>query len=123
IVRENRFPLMSFTEICQRKLKRREVIVRELFPDLAKRISRRYRDTRKVMADIRQEQFCAGLKAAARALHSRGVVPNHKTLKPYVSPSTNIRCEWAIAALRNVRMELGYESAEEQLLLPVGFCD
>jgi len=44
-------------------------------------------------------------------------VPNHKTLKPFLKRPGKIRCAWALKALREVRVELGYEDLNEQLLL------
>jgi hypothetical protein len=69
------------------------------------------------MAQVRQEQYCIEIKAWSRRLHASGAVPNHKTLKPFLNPPGKIRCAWALKALREVRVELGYEDLNEQLLL------
>lgn len=111
--------MMPFSEICRSKLKRRDIVVRQHFPELARAIAKRHLDNRKTMAQVRQEQYCTGIKAFARSLHCRGVVPNHKTLAPFIDQPGKLRCEWAIAALREVRAELGYEDIGEQLLLAV----
>ena len=70
------------------------------------------------MATERRKEYCAIVKSRARFLHSRGVVPNYKTLGPYMDQPGKLRSSWAIEALREVRVELGYENQAEQLLLP-----
>lgn len=110
---------LSFTEICHTKIKRREVIVRQYFPDLAKKISARYLKYRKVVAEEKRHNYCEKLKAMARILHSFHIVPNHKNLASHMSPAANLRCEWAIKALDEVRAELGYSDPNNQLWLPI----
>ncbi|ACB74324.1 TniQ family protein [Opitutus terrae] len=117
ILRENRYSMMSFSEICSRKLRRRDVVIRQNFPEEARLVARRYLENRKLMADIKRDQFCAALETVARFLHARGIVPNYKTLSPYLDRPSKLRCAWAIAALRRVREELGYEDPSEQLML------
>jgi hypothetical protein len=68
---------------------------------------------------MQRQQFCAAIKTAAKFLHSRGIVPNHKTLSNLLSQPGKLRCQWAIECLAQVRAELGYEEVGEQLLLPV----
>jgi hypothetical protein len=111
--------MTSLSEICEKKLKRRDMVVRQVFPELTKAIAKRYLENRKQAAEIRHEQFCTAIKAWARRLHARGFVPNHKTLAPFLDTPTKLRCDWAIAALTEVRIELGYEDEGEQLLLAV----
>jgi hypothetical protein len=105
--------------VCEKKLHRRELVVREHFPELAKAISKRYLENRKLRATVRRAQFCAGLNTMARELHAKGIVPNHKTLTPFMDNPSKMRCEWAISALRDIRSELGYESKDEQLQLAI----
>jgi len=119
ILRENRYAMMSFVEICEKKLKRGNFVVRQNFPDLSREISKRYLENRKLFAVLRHDQFCTAIKTVSRFLHSRGIVPNHKTLSPYLDCASKLRCAWAIAALSEVRIELGYEDAGEQLMLLV----
>lgn len=119
IIRENKFANMPFREICAKKLKRRDLVVRQNFPELSRQISKRYLENRRLDAQVRQEQYCAAIKAYSRRLHARGMVPNHKTLALFVDRPSKLRCEWAIVAMREVRTELGYEDEGEQLLLAV----
>jgi hypothetical protein len=119
ILRESRFAMLSFTEICERQLHRRELVVRRNFPELARAIAKRYLDNRRLMAEVRQQQFCAAIQTTARFLHARGIVPNHKTLSPYLDRASKLRCAWALSALRQIRIKLGYENMDEQLLLPI----
>ena len=121
IVYENKFATLPFTEICRRKLQRREVVVRDLFPDLARMVSRRFMENRKLLGELKRERFCSDIKATARFLHSRGIVPNHKTLSQHLDSPGRLRTGFAVAALNEVRAELGYGCAEEQLLLAVGW--
>jgi len=111
--------MQSFDEICDKRLNRNPWVVRQYFPELAKAIAKRYLDNRKLMASIRQEQFCASIRAVSRFLHFRGTVPNHKTLAPYLDQPARLRCEWAIRALQEVKAELGYQNDGEQLILAV----
>jgi hypothetical protein len=119
ILRENRYAMMSLSEISRTKLRRRDMVVRQYFPALAHQIARRYLNNRKAMAELRQNEYCEVLKSRARFLHSRGVPPNHKTLSPYMEQPGKLRSAWAIKALHDVRVELGYEEDSEQLLLPI----
>jgi transcriptional regulator with XRE-family HTH domain len=119
ILRDNLYALLPFEEICEKKLDRGGFVVRQCFPDLAQSISKRFLANRRLLAEIRREQFCSAIKTVSRFLHSRGITPNHKTLQQYLDRPTRLRCDWAIAALREVRAELGYEDDGEQLLLTV----
>ncbi len=119
ILRDNLYALLPFEEICEKKLDRGGFVVRQYFPDLAQSISKRYLANRRLLAEIRREQFCTAIKTVSRFLHSRGITPNHKTLQQYLDKPTRLRCDWAIAALREVRAELGYDDDGEQLLLAV----
>jgi hypothetical protein len=66
IIRENKFAMMPFRQICAEKLDRRDIVVR-----------------------------------------------------PYLDRAGKLMCDWAIRALREVRIELGYEDQAEQLFLPI----
>lgn len=119
ILRENKYAMMSFAEICEKKLNRRCTIVRDYFPVASRAIAKRYLENHKLTAQVGQQQYCTAVKAWSRHLHTRGIVPNHKTLKPFVERPSKLRCEWAMAALKEARIELGYEDTGEQLLLAV----
>jgi hypothetical protein len=119
IIRSNDYAILSFTEICRKKLDRNDIVVRENFPELACAIAKRFLEGRKLLADVKRNQLCAAIQTYARYLHSRGIIPNHKTLQQYVDRPTMLRCAWAIEALRQVRTELGYEDQDEQLLLAI----
>lgn len=119
LLRENEGAMLSFHEICCKKLKRKPEVVRQTFPELSRTISRRYLDNRRLMADIRRQQYCAAMRTIAFFLHGRAITPNYKTLTPYLDQPSKLRCAWAIEALREIRAELGYESNEEQLCLLV----
>jgi hypothetical protein len=111
ILDENLYPMMSFTEICRDKIGRRNMVVRQYYPDLARKISRRYREGRKLRWRQEKARFCAEIKETARFLHERGVIPNHKTLKAYVSKPSNLRCEHAIKASQEIRQDLAISTA------------
>jgi hypothetical protein len=117
IIQENLYVTMSFTEICEKKIRRGDIVVRECFPELCRTISQRYLRQRTLIAECRRQQYAVMIKTMARHLHAQGIVPNHKTLRQYVDPPTRLRCDYAIQALREVREELGYYSEGEQLLL------
>jgi hypothetical protein len=119
IIRENKFAMMPFRQICEEKLDRRDIVVRQYFPELSRAISQRYLDNKRLMAESRRAQFCVAIQATARLLHQKGMVPNHKTLRPYLDRAGKLMCDWAIRALREVRIELGYEDQAEQLFLPI----
>lgn len=119
ILRENQSALLSFEEICKKRFNRSSGVVRKCFPDHARQIANRYLSNRQLFAEIRREQYCATIKTVARFLHSRNIIPNHKTMRQYLDQPARLRCAWAIAALREVRSELGFEDDGEQLLLPV----
>jgi hypothetical protein len=121
ILRENRYAMMSFSEICREKLGRRDTVIRQTFPNEARAIGQRYLENRRLMGEVRRNQFCASIQTVATLLHSRDTVPNHKTISAYVDAPSRLRSDWAIEALKKIRMELGYEDPGEQLLLPV--CD
>lgn len=110
---------LSFSEICRSKIKRRDPIVRDYFPELSKQISARYLKYREVLGEEKRHHYCEKLKAMARTLHMFHVVPNHKNLAPHMTPSANLRCEWAINALNEIRAELGYADPNNQLWLPL----
>jgi hypothetical protein len=67
----------------------------------------------------KRNQFCALIETVARFLHARRIIPNYKTLQAYVDNPGRLRCDWAIAAIKKVRIELGYEDLGEQLDLPI----
>ena len=119
VIRENRFAMMSFSEICKKKLGRGDIVVRQYHPELARTISKRYLENRRLLGEMQRQQFCAAIKTAAQFLHGRGIVPNHKTLSNLLSQPGKLRCQWAIECLSKIRAELGYEEIGEQLLLPV----
>ncbi|MBI2518166.1 MAG: TniQ family protein [Opitutae bacterium] len=119
ILRDNKFAMLPFETICQEKLGRRAMVVRQNFSDEARAIARRYLDNRRLMAAIQREQFCAAIRTTAKFLHSRGIVPNHKTLAAFLDRPSKLRCDWAIEALRQIRCELGLEDDGEQLALPL----
>lgn len=116
IVRENLYPMMSFSEICSRHLNRRDTVVREVFPDAARTISARFLANRQLLARVQREQFIGEIRAIAEFLHSQGIVPNYKTMRPYLQRPGRLRCAWAIEALEIVRTELGYSESEQLLL-------
>jgi hypothetical protein len=120
ILRENQFAMMSFSEICEKKLNRRDTVVREAFPDHARALAKRYLENRRLLGEMQRQQFCASIRTVAQFLHGRGIVPNYKTLSPFLlAHAGKLRCQWAIECLSRVRAELGYEDVGEQLLLPV----
>jgi hypothetical protein len=119
IIRENRFAMLSFSEICKEKLKRGDVVVRQYQPELAKTISKRYLENRRLLGEMQRQQFCTAVRTAAKFLHGRGIVPNHKNLKSYLGQPGKLRSQWAIECLSQVRAELGYEDLGEQLLFPI----
>ena len=119
ILRSNRYATMSFSEICRSKLGRSDIVVRETFPELSKVISKRYLENRRLTSEVRRDQLCAAIFRYANFLHTRGIVPNHKTLSQYVDRPSLLRCSWAITAIKEVRLKLGYEDEAEQLFLAV----
>jgi hypothetical protein len=119
VLRENQFARLSLSEICGQKLKRRATVARYVFPKLAKALAKRHPENRRLVAEMQRQQFCTLVLTAAEFLHGRGIVPNYKTLSPYIAHAGKLRCHWAIEYLYRVRAELGYEDLGEQLLLAV----
>jgi transcriptional regulator with XRE-family HTH domain len=117
IIRENRYPTLSFREICEQKLKRGPTIVRDYFPELAKELARRNLGNRRLKAQVEKNQYCESIRTYAKILHEKGIIPNHKTLAHFIDHPSRLRCSWAVEALKQIRLELGYETNDEQLEL------
>ena len=66
IIRENLYVTMSFAEICEKKIRRGDVVVRECFPELSRTISQRFLRHQKLIAECRKQQYCVTLKTYAR---------------------------------------------------------
>jgi hypothetical protein len=91
------------------------MVIRQYFPELSRKISQRYLQNRKLLAQLEQDQYCTAIKSIARHLNAQGITPNHKTISQYVKQPGKLRCDYAIAALREVRAELGYYNHERLL--------
>ena len=109
----------TLVSVRKLQLKRNDPVVRQTFPFLAKEIAQRYLRNRKLWALQQRDSYCAVIKTTSRFLHSIGVVPNHKTLKPYLKPAGRLMTDYAREALHEVRVELGYYAEGEQLTLAV----
>jgi hypothetical protein len=115
IIDQNLHALVSFSEICRKHIKRSDIFIRQCFPELSRKISQRYLHNRKLLAQLKQDQYCTAIKSIARHLHGNGIIPNHKTIAQYVEQPGKLRCAYAIEALREVRVELGYYNHERLL--------
>ena len=115
ILDKNLYALIPLSEICRKHLQRREMVIRQYFPELSRKIGQRYLHNRKLFAQLKQDQYCTAIKSIARHLHGNGIIPNHKTIAQYVEQPGKLRCDYAIAALREVRAELGYYNHERLL--------
>jgi len=115
IIDQNLHALLSFSEICRKHIKRNDIVIRQYFPELSRKISQRYLHNRKLFAQLKQDQYCTAIKSIARHLHGNGIIPNHKTIAQYVEQPGKLRCDYAIGALREVRDELGYYNHERLL--------
>lgn len=119
IIRNDLYPMDSFTDICTKRIKRREQVVRQYFPELARQIAGRYQRSRRDWAIQQKASYIAVLKETARFLSARGIVPNHKTLRSRLPNPGKLMCDYARQALHEVRVELGYYAEGEQLELPI----
>jgi hypothetical protein len=119
IVDRNKYPLLPFAQICSEKLNRKPAVVRQIYPELARLIGSRFKKRRHLIAARKKAAYCAEIKETALELHKMGVIPNHKTLASFMDSPGRMRSEWAITALKEVRIQLGYDLLSEQLLLAV----
>jgi hypothetical protein len=73
ILKDNRYAMMPFAEICRKKLNRRDMVIRQTFPVEARAIAQRFLENRRLIAEA-IPMF--GVLAAARkdrsALHRPG---------------------------------------------------
>lgn len=120
ILKKKLFPLQSFESICARILRLNKRLIRRHFPDQAKQISNRYLANRAVWIERNRAMYVKSLKDFARQLHQIGIAANAYNLSRFEMLKGRIRASFALKAIREVRIELGYYSNARQLELPIG---
>ena len=104
----NEYPSPSMAEVG-RRIGVHDETLRNYFPSLCQAISARYLSHRKAASTERQKQLTRQIRQIAFELHDKGVNPNGRSLGKILNKPGVMRREEAVAALREVRRELGYE--------------
>ena len=106
IISKNHYPLYNFRQICRELLHIRPSQIYKAHPDKSKALGVRFLETKHMLALKKRESFIAEMRIVAEYLWTRGITPHHKSLTPYISKPSNLRCLWAMAALKTIRKEL-----------------
>lgn len=99
---------LSLLEVS-RQIEISQKTLRNYFPDLCFAISKQYMDFQTIERKQWQEQLYQQIRQLALKLHAEGVKPGCDRIAEYLTKPGVLRNKVAIAALRDVRHELGYE--------------
>jgi hypothetical protein len=100
ILREDQYPHLSFAEICKKKFDRRPTVLRACFPELAKKISDRFRKRRAESAKVLRAGYLAQIREAARILREKGKPVTLKAIKGLLPVPAIMANQWAKTVAR-----------------------
>jgi hypothetical protein len=84
--------------------------LRQIFPELCKRISGKYKQHQSAYRLLRLRSICEDVKRISLELHDRGIEPTRRRISMRMNKSGYFRKKEVQQTLMNIRQELGYDA-------------